>query len=70
MSNRRKSSSKTNQPIGTIFTYRNVKLKVKHNPTGDCIKCYFNNRKHCLRTNCCAFERVDNKNVYFKQIPA
>ena len=68
MSNQRKSRSKTNQPVGTVFTYRNVKLEVKYNPTGSCAKCYFNNRKHCFRTNCCAFERVDNKKVMFELI--
>ena len=45
MSNQRKSRSKTNQPIGTKFKYRNVWLEVVkiESDKGWCENCYFKN---------------------------
>lgn len=75
MSNQRKSRSKTNQPIGTIITYRGAKLEICSAQTesySKCVDCYFDFEYStiCSRIKCGTKERSDNKSVYFKQIPA
>lgn len=74
MSNQCKSRSETDQPIGTMFKYKNVWLEVVRVEInkGWCENCYFKNSTadDCSRRTCLPNERVDNKSVYFKQIPA
>lgn len=69
MINQRKSRSKTNQPVGTIITYRGKKLEIKR-VTGsigsECRHCYFN--KSCDDIPCTNNTRTDKALVYFKLI--
>lgn len=59
------------RPIGEIFEYNGVKLKVVEGDT--CRGCYFRFEIQCIyplnvRGHCGASDRVDRKNVKFKLI--
>jgi len=59
----------SNKPIGTIFEYEGVKLRIEeHVDSYNCEGCYFNrDDETCYTLRCASFERGETE-VFYKEI--
>ena len=55
-------------PVGYIFRYENITLKVVENSDGNCDPCYFKNISGRCNLPCVKYERMDDKTVCFEEI--
>ena len=56
--------------IGEKFSFNGTTLEVVEAKQYDCLGCFFHGKRinFCKKMKCTPFERVDHKNIYFKEV--